>query len=193
MACIKCLGKHPCPGCDVLMKDIWKMGRPPVGEDVVPNIRQDNSMVQARIEGMRKLVFQGKASIGSKRVEKELDFASLIPARVRKYYYKVKLLIIYCQFQSPFSIKLAKFGFDFYSIFVPDVMHEYDLGLWKAVFQHLVLILYDVGNNAIQDMNRRYLEAPPFGQNLRAITKNPSSMKQLAAHHYEDLLQVRIF
>ena len=82
LACIKCLGRHPCPNCDVLMKDIWKMGRPPMGEDRIEQIRHDTAFVQQRLTKARKLIFEGKASIGSKKIEDELQFASLIPARV---------------------------------------------------------------------------------------------------------------
>lgn len=68
-------------------------------------------------------------------------------------------------------------------------MHEFDIGLWKAVFSHLLLILYDAGHDALQKMNARYRQCPPFGRDLRQITNNPSGMKQLAAHHFVDLLQ----
>ena len=41
-------------------------------------------------------------------------------------------------------------------MFVPD-LHEFELGVWKAVFTHLMQILYASGNDAIQHLNRRYV------------------------------------
>ena len=35
-------------------------------------------------------------------------------------------------------------------------MHEFDLGVWKAVFIHLLQILYVAGNNGIQKLNEQY-------------------------------------
>ncbi len=41
---------------------------------------------------------------------------------------------------------------------VPDFMHEFELGVWKAVFQHLVRIVVSVGK--VQEFNRRYRQIP---------------------------------
>lgn len=37
-------------------------------------------------------------------------------------------------FQNPFSAKLAQFGFYLYLVLVVDLMHEFELRVWKAVF-----------------------------------------------------------
>ena len=42
-------------------------------------------------------------------------------------------------------------------MFVPDLLHEYDLGAWKAVFIHLLRILIAQGGNLIQILNQRYV------------------------------------
>lgn len=42
-------------------------------------------------------------------------------------------------------------------MFVPDLLHEFELGVWKAVFTHLIRILYAAGNNGIQKLNWRYV------------------------------------
>jgi len=38
---------------------------------------------------------------------------------------------------------------------VPDLLHEFELGVWKAVFTHLLRILYAYGNDTIQSLNER--------------------------------------
>jgi hypothetical protein len=41
-------------------------------------------------------------------------------------------------------------------MFVPDLLHEFELGVWKAVFTHLLRILYAIPGEAIQTLNQRY-------------------------------------
>ena len=36
-------------------------------------------------------------------------------------------------------------------------MHEFELGVWKAMFTHLIRILYATANNGIQNLNWRYV------------------------------------
>jgi hypothetical protein len=38
---------------------------------------------------------------------------------------------------------------------VPDLLHEFELGVWKAVFTHLLRILHAYGNDTIQSLNER--------------------------------------
>jgi hypothetical protein len=40
-------------------------------------------------------------------------------------------------------------------MFVPDVLHEFELGVWKATFTHLMRILYAAGSSGIQTLNWR--------------------------------------
>jgi hypothetical protein len=76
---------------------------------------------------------------------------------------------------------------------VVDFMHEFELGVWKAVFMHLIRILIAHGETAVQELNRRYRAVPTFGRStIRKFGENASSMKKLAARNYEDLLQVRV-
>ena len=38
-----------------------------------------------------------------------------------------------------------------------DLMHEFELGVWKAVFQHLIRILYAAapGNKLVAELDKR--------------------------------------
>jgi hypothetical protein len=76
---------------------------------------------------------------------------------------------------------------------VVDLLHEFELGVWKAIFTHLMRILHAIGGNTVQELNKRYRQVPPFGRGvIRRFTGNPSAMRKLAARDFEDLLQVRI-
>jgi hypothetical protein len=43
-------------------------------------------------------------------------------------------------------------------MFVVDLLHEFELGVWKAIFAHLLRLLYAQGGNGIQKLNERYLK-----------------------------------
>ncbi|KAG1811133.1 uncharacterized protein BJ212DRAFT_1579186 [Suillus subaureus] len=71
-----------------------------------------------------------------------------------------------------------------------DLLHEFELGVWKAVFTHLLHILYAYGEESIQRLNQRYQQVPTFGQGtIQHFSSNASAMKCLAARDFEDLLQ----
>ena len=59
--------------------------------------------------------------------------------------------------QNAFSVKLRQYGLNFYTMFVLDLLHEFELGVWKAVFIHLMRILYATGGDAIQMLNEQYV------------------------------------
>jgi hypothetical protein len=97
-------------------------------------------------------------------------------------------------------------------MFVVDLLHEFELGVWKATFTHLLRILYAQGGDGIQTLNKRlvhilvhifsiinivfnslvrYRDVPTFGRDtIRKFVHNASGMKKLAARDFEDLLQV---
>ena len=96
-------------------------------------------------------------------------------------------------------------------MFVPDLLHEFELGVWKSIFKHLMRILYAQGNDSIQVLNKRYSlhfglvfilltnnfssyrMIMPFGRGIiRRFHANASAMKKLAGRDFEDLLQVSI-
>ena len=43
-------------------------------------------------------------------------------------------------------------------MFVPDLLHEFELGVWKAIFTHLMRILFAAGSSGIQTLNWRYAD-----------------------------------
>jgi hypothetical protein len=58
---------------------------------------------------------------------------------------------------SEFAERLGQFKFNFYQLLVPDLLHEFELGVWKAIFTHLVRILHAYGHDAIHYLNSRYV------------------------------------
>jgi hypothetical protein len=61
---------------------------------------------------------------------------------------------IHC-FQNAFSHRLGSLGFDPFSMLVVDQMHEFELGVWKALFIHLLRILHSVDDSLVAELDRR--------------------------------------
>jgi hypothetical protein len=45
-------------------------------------------------------------------------------------------------------------------MFVPDLLHEFELGVWKSTFKHLIRILHAAGGDLIQELNFRCVNFP---------------------------------
>ncbi|KZT55787.1 hypothetical protein CALCODRAFT_545299, partial [Calocera cornea HHB12733] len=85
---------------------------------------------------------------------------------------------------------LASLGFNIFSALVVDVMHETELGVWKAVLVHLLRILHAHDPSTVLEFNTRFREVPKFGrETIRKFVGNVSDLKQMAARDYEDILQ----
>ncbi|KAG8736218.1 hypothetical protein FRC10_009567 [Ceratobasidium sp. 414] len=69
-------------------------------------------------------------------------------------------------------------------------MHEFELGVWKSVFVHLIRILESVGPDAVAELNARYRVLGTFGTDtIRKFHHDVSEMKKLAARDLKDILQ----
>ncbi|KAK7434388.1 hypothetical protein VKT23_020234 [Stygiomarasmius scandens] len=123
---------------------------------------------------MRKWIFNFGYRIASKAVEVFLQPFSYTPTT------------------NTFSERFFKFGVNFFLMFVPDVLHELELGVWKAVLIHLIRILFAYGSDTIQELDT-YRQVPTFGRDtIWKIRNNASAMKHLAAWEFEDMLQISI-
>ncbi|KAG2068885.1 hypothetical protein BDR04DRAFT_1023378, partial [Suillus decipiens] len=75
-----------------------------------------------------------------------------------------------------------------------DLLHEFKLGVWKAIFTHLMCVLFVAGGAAVQELNWRYQRVPTFGwRTICCFHSNASAMECLTARDFEDLLQVSSF
>lgn len=91
-----------------------------------------------------------------------------------------------------------------------DLLHEFELGVWKDFLAHIIRILEFLGPDNVQTFNERYekgysfltpsdcpcesfRQVPTFGETtIRRFADNVSEMKRLAGHDFEDLLQVTL-
>ncbi|KAH9884316.1 hypothetical protein C8Q73DRAFT_661143 [Cubamyces lactineus] len=175
VACIKFLGRCPCPDCLVDKSRIHLMGTKNDLAARTSRRRQDTSWLRSTIARVRRWIFCRGTAPEGKIVNSVLGETSTSPN------------------QSAFSQRLAQYGFDIYRAMVPDLMHEFELGVWKSTLTHLVRILTCVGASAINELNARYASIPAFGRGtIRRFGHNIATLKKLAARDFEDLVQCAI-
>ncbi|KAK0502621.1 hypothetical protein EDD18DRAFT_1347259 [Armillaria luteobubalina] len=88
-------------------------------------------------------------------------------------------------------------GKDFnpFKMLIVDFLHEFELGVWKSLFIHLICLLYaeDHSGELVSKLNQRYHQIAMVGQGtIRKFAENSAKMKKLAAQDFEDLLQCAI-
>ncbi|KAG2063384.1 hypothetical protein BDR04DRAFT_1123294 [Suillus decipiens] len=116
LACIKFLAQCPCPrGLTSKSKigDFWRKADRRRREHC---IREDSHWLWSTISMVRGWLYRKGVNITSKRVKDNLGPRLLIPIL------------------SAFSTRSKRFGFNFYELFVPDLLHEFELGVMESNF-----------------------------------------------------------
>lgn len=178
IATIRDKGLCPCPRCLVSKMALDKMGQ-----------RRDRTMrgtlrriPMVLIERARGFIYDTALPIGGAAVNSLLKASSSIPVL------------------NAFTSRLSNAArpddrFDTSRILVVDLLHEFELGVWKALFTHLIRMLYASpnGGQLVDELNLRYRSTPTFGNStIRKFANNAADMKKLAARDFEDLLQCSI-
>ncbi|KAG2091349.1 uncharacterized protein F5147DRAFT_780033 [Suillus discolor] len=92
-----------------------------------------------------------------------------------------------------FSDRLSRLGFNIFHALVVDLLHEFEIGIWKMLFKHLLRIISAHGKSLIHTLDQRYRQIPMFGPaTIQKFSTNSSKMKRMAARNFEDLLQCSI-
>ncbi|KDQ51528.1 hypothetical protein JAAARDRAFT_199000 [Jaapia argillacea MUCL 33604] len=90
----------------------------------------------------------------------------------------------------PTSNAFSDFCNNVFKLFVPDFLHEWESGVWKAILTHLIRLLHSVKGEKIGEFNARFCQVPVFGQDtIRRFHMNVGELRQFAARDYEDVLQ----
>ena len=54
-------------------------------------------------------------------------------------------------------MRFSTFNFNFYQMFVPDILHEFELGVWKMDFTHILRVLHSLPGSKLAELNARYV------------------------------------
>ncbi|CAE6445387.1 unnamed protein product [Rhizoctonia solani] len=133
--------------------------------------RKDNNKYRDKILQARHLIYDKGQSVQSKGVEDLLKDSSYVPV------------------MNTFSFQLGDLGFNSFGSLVIDQLHEVELGVWKALFKHLIRLLHLSGNSAVVEFNRRFRSVPSFSSTIRLFAEDVSELGCIAARDYEDILQ----
>lgn len=174
-------GRCPCPRCRILLTDIDGLGTADDMKRRLELARTDDASKWQKVQKARHYILKKNYAISSDKVEGQLKELSLTPT------------------DNAFSKRLAPLGlgFNIYLALVVDLMHEFELGVWKTLFLHILRILQahakSTGTNVTDLLDSRYRKVPSFGRDtIRRFSNNISELKQLAARDYEDMLQCAI-
>ncbi|KAG2066725.1 hypothetical protein BDR04DRAFT_1120940 [Suillus decipiens] len=119
---------------------------------------------------VRSLIYDKDLGVGSTAVECLLKPQSWVPT------------------SNTFSDRLAALGFNVFCTLVVDLLHKFELGVWKMLFIHLLWILMAEDKSLINKLDQR--QTPTFGPaTIRKFSANASDMSCMAAQNFKDLLQ----
>ncbi|RXW13303.1 hypothetical protein EST38_g12551 [Candolleomyces aberdarensis] len=178
IACIKFLSQKPCIRCLVPKEKIPNLGMISDNNYHEMHYRFDDKPIWFTISKARGWLFNGK-DIRTRRFKRLLEPHSLTASR------------------SAFSTRLVDDpNFNVYDILAPDLLHEFEIGVFKAFFTHLIRVLHTLEKDAVSVLNSRnprYRATSTFGRDtIRRFSNNASEMKRLGARDFEDLLQCAI-
>ena len=57
--------------------------------------------------------------------------------------------------KNAFSDQLSALGFNLFMMLVVDLLHEFELGVWKAIFTHLLHILESFKDGKLHELDCR--------------------------------------
>ncbi|KAJ3529705.1 hypothetical protein NMY22_g8891 [Coprinellus aureogranulatus] len=172
IACLRNNGLYPCHRCLVGKDGLSKLGAPSDVERASPRKEAD---IITLVDQAQVLIKDNGYAVDSKdTVEVILKPQSLVPNR------------------NAFS-NFSGHTFDIRDALVVDLMHEFEIGVWKKVYIHGIRLL-EASSNATTtltaELDWRFRETPPFGrEGVRKFCVNASDMKRKAARDFEDLLQ----
>jgi hypothetical protein len=155
LATIKCLGQNPCPRCLVQKEDIALVGTNANITTHNHHLQTDNDTMRQKVERARKIIFTKGLGVKSNQIEKILKDYSNVPIRVSTFPQCSEPCDIISQ--NAFLEKMKLVGQDYHQLFVVDLLHKFEIGIWKLVFTHLIRILHASpgGESLVTELNRR--------------------------------------
>jgi hypothetical protein len=138
------------------MKDIPLMGTVNDQRRRFTTAREDDHVRRFKVQLARKFIYCEGRPVNGKAVNDVLFSTSAVPTTVCP---KLNLGCMHVSIhlsQNAFSDRLGSLpGFHLYRMLVPDLMHEFELGVWKSVFIHLLRMLNCEGEDVVSEFNTR--------------------------------------
>ncbi|KAF9230896.1 hypothetical protein BU15DRAFT_68802 [Melanogaster broomeanus] len=143
VACIRNLGTCLCPRCLIPKDRVHALGTDSDSRDRQDLVRADSAGLRHKIINARRLIYDKNYAVDTAQVEALLKPESLVPVLASFSYI------------SAFSNCLHHMGFDHFVMLVVDLLHEFELGVWKAVLIHLLRIVDLPKKSLLYEFDRR--------------------------------------
>ena len=159
VAAIRNGGRCPCPRCRIPKTKFSQVGMQRDTTQRATLLRVDTHAQRFDIQSARQIIYESNYRVNADAVERILKEDSLVPTLVRPT--EPALFSIsdeLFQSQNAFSSRLSAFDFDLYPILVVDLMHEFELGVWKNLFAHLIRILHASDPALVNQLDQRYMQ-----------------------------------
>ncbi|KJA13981.1 hypothetical protein HYPSUDRAFT_150924 [Hypholoma sublateritium FD-334 SS-4] len=127
LATIRDQGLCPCPRCLVAMANLSKLGK---ARDSKTRLERLRTFMYTNVVKARKLIYEKANSAAGSGVDRWLKEFSGVPT------------------MNAFVERLGKDKFNPSNMLVVDLLHEFELGVWKMLFTHLIRLLYAAGNGS---------------------------------------------
>ena len=138
------------------MTHVPEMGTPNDMERRQLLVRTDDDSRRNKVLRARELIYEKNYAVNTPQVEKLLRDQSLVPTTVSEDL--LNSALIWCTntvLKNAFSDKLSALGFNLFLMLVVDLLHEFELGVWKAIFTHLLRILDSLKDGKLHELDRR--------------------------------------
>lgn len=111
----------------------------------------------------REFIYKWGNTVNGVKVEHALGEGSWVPTVVSANSSSQYAINSDRLLQNQFVKKLGPLGFDPFCMLVVDFMHECELGTWKALFTHLIRLLYALpaGSQLVATVDNRYVALTP--------------------------------
>ena len=153
LASIRDKGYRPCPRCLISKQEIKNLGLPKDRQQRVQSPRVDNLQRRNKISSARRIIYEENYRVNSAAVERILKEESLVPTSVGVF--SLLYIINLTAIKNAFSERLHTLSFNFFDILVVDLLHEFELGVWKALFIHLLRILSAINPSLLNVLDQR--------------------------------------
>ncbi|KIK36743.1 hypothetical protein CY34DRAFT_93881 [Suillus luteus UH-Slu-Lm8-n1] len=171
IATIKDMGLCPCPRC-LMPKGLFSyLG---LRKDMKSHLQNLRVYVTTKVVKAREFIYAFGNTVDGAKVEDALGEGSWVPIL------------------NQFVEKLGPLGLNPFRMLVVDLMHKCELGTWKALFTHLLRLLYALpeGLQLVATLDERFRQVPTYHSGVICrFANNTSEMKKLAARDFEDILQ----
>ncbi|KIK33529.1 hypothetical protein CY34DRAFT_99446 [Suillus luteus UH-Slu-Lm8-n1] len=134
IATIRDKGICPCPRCLLPKSHFGGIG---LRADMSGRLARTCQFLKDTVIAARNAIYKGGAPIKGAAVERLLKEFSLVPTL------------------NTFADRLGPLGLNCFPMLVVDLLHEFELGVFKSVFRHLIRLLYAINSECIAILNER--------------------------------------